>query len=57
LEGLEKFRSFLPDRGDASPSHFFPLLPLSLSPPPMQLMLNKILHLMITVIFGRIGEV
>jgi len=47
--------SFLPDRGDVSPSHFFPLLPLS--PPPMQLMLNKILHLMITVIFGRIGEV
>jgi hypothetical protein len=56
LEGLEKFRSFLPERGDVSPSHFFPLLPLSL-PPPMQLMLNKILHLIITVIFGRIGEV
>jgi hypothetical protein len=51
--------SFLPDRGDVSPSNFFPLLPLSLSlsPPPMQLMLNKTLHLMITVSFGRIGEV
>jgi hypothetical protein len=49
--------SFLLDRGDVSPSHFFPLLPLSLSPPPMQLMLNKTLHLMITVSFGRIGEV
>jgi hypothetical protein len=24
--------SFLLDRGDVSPSHFFPLLPLSLSP-------------------------
>jgi hypothetical protein len=56
LEGLEKFRSFLPDRGDVSPSHFFPLLPLP-PPPPMQLMFDKILHLMITVIFGRIGEV
>jgi hypothetical protein len=32
-------------------------LSLSLSPPPMQLMLNKTLHLMITVSFGRIGEV
>jgi len=50
--------SFLPDRGDVSPYNFFPPLPLSLSPPPpMQLMLNKTLHLMITVSFGRIGEV
>jgi len=66
--------SFLPDRGDVSPSHFFPPLPdlslslppslplslslsLSLSRPPMKLVLNKTLHLMITVSFGRNGEV